>query len=673
MPRNRGVTLHGSSDAQDDLQEKFITYLKKIKEKLQIIYEHSSKYFENEQDTFISMLEDIELFINDKSSLDPEHCYDHCNHTLRSLEFLCQNCLCEPTRGSPKKEIDRIINELKIYLTQFMPPVPPTPEMLERENQCLNVQNFVNISFNYYTEKFNQIKKLALKKKLSSKRIFISYAWPVENLPNEQLWIRDFVDHLAKHLKATGLIVFFDKHDSGAATELRGFMRKNVQEADHIIVICNRSTEYKFENMPACSFRFEYIEILKRIKNQGNKKNDRLVIPLCLTKNTPPPGNIADYAEVSVYTDGYLASLRELIERIYGFENDTLIDLLPEISESNINNSVLENRIITANKKEMLAETKLLGDIETQLLSNMIALQNQIELLQKSTELSEEKFSRKKFEIQLKLCQENRAITGELRINLLRVCIVYMHKISLLNDRNKRIREILLLIPKITLAEKDPQVVRTPPNQLQSWCLFFLIASIDITWHFFTFIKKQFFPDNLNKEINRIIVAINTSTSIDRQLKSKWLKTLSDITDSVSIEQRNITRDTPEKYFEEIIGQELTNLDALVSLKQRLTFMKIRIEFDSYKKPKITLPLSTKEITASRLLIAHAGKKEREDEILPHKNHSSFFITPTPSIEIESSDEEIPETKYHSDKSSETYQEEEEISEEDNYQGMEYT
>jgi hypothetical protein len=166
--------------------------------------------------------------------------------------------------------------------------------------------------------KLKKLKTKAFKEGFTSnKKVFISYAWPIENVPEEK-WTKEFVFNLATHLEIAGFEVILDRKQSNCGSPVLEFMRENIRTADHVIIVCNRTMQYKFEEDGGSGVMFEYLESINRWRKE---KPVRFIIPLCLTKDNYIPGLVGKFAAVSPYEDGYLDSLKELISRIYGFEN----------------------------------------------------------------------------------------------------------------------------------------------------------------------------------------------------------------------------------------------------------------------------------------------------------------------------------------------------------------
>jgi hypothetical protein len=162
-----------------------------------------------------------------------------------------------------------------------------------------------------------QIKELAANPDhlVSPPKIFISHAWETKESPCNEFWLDDFVDRINMDLLRAGVIVNYDKENSGAGISRKEFMNQKIDEVDHIIVICCRTMKYKFDVLNS-GVSFEY---LRYMHNYKVEKKNRYIIPLCLNKEDNAPGLVGLFAEVSVYHQGYVAAFLELLTEVYGF------------------------------------------------------------------------------------------------------------------------------------------------------------------------------------------------------------------------------------------------------------------------------------------------------------------------------------------------------------------
>jgi hypothetical protein len=282
------------------------------------IFKHT---LEDEKEFINAISEEINDFfavnINDQSILDK-----FAKFILSALEKILRRLEQIQCEFLPTKAINDLASPLRVLLTTLISTNSqditfPSQEVLIREHAAFEMQSELN------RQGIKQIlvalRAYALKSKLESKTVFISYAWPKENVHREE-WSKEFVFNLADHLEMAGLEVVLDRKQSSSGSPLLEFMRDNILKAQHIIVICNRSMQYKFEADGATGVFFEYLQMMNRWRKE---KPRRFIIPFCLTKDNYVPGLVGKFAGVSTYEDGYIKVLKELIARIYGF-NHTL-------------------------------------------------------------------------------------------------------------------------------------------------------------------------------------------------------------------------------------------------------------------------------------------------------------------------------------------------------------
>jgi hypothetical protein len=152
---------------------------------------------------------------------------------------------------------------------------------------------------------------------VSTKRVFISYAWPIANKYQEE-WTTPFIRNLTLHLTYAGICVFLDRHDSGPGHSLPGFMQ-TVQNIDHVIVVSSRTFAYKMQ-LDVSGIKYEYTQIQKRLSCDKETNEENFVTILCLNEHNYGQLYFKNAKTVSFYQSEYLETLRNLICRMYGFE-----------------------------------------------------------------------------------------------------------------------------------------------------------------------------------------------------------------------------------------------------------------------------------------------------------------------------------------------------------------
>lgn len=187
----------------------------------------------------------------------------------------------------------------------------------DREKQCVREQELLHVSddFNLLLK---EIYNRALTNGLKSKDIFISYAWPISNMHNED-WTMPFILRFATHLNNAGLRAHLDQIHSGCGNLMHGFMDQRIKNAHHVIVICNRTMQYKFEKDGFTSVCYEYLQYINRYRKERPK---RFIIPICLNEATNKPGLVGMFAEESIYNDGYFTVLGKVLKYTYEFGDE---------------------------------------------------------------------------------------------------------------------------------------------------------------------------------------------------------------------------------------------------------------------------------------------------------------------------------------------------------------
>lgn len=211
-----------------------------------------------------------------------------------------------------KINLGTLANEGMAYITSLCPQAALEEidffKEQERYQEQLNLEN--SEAFKDFLVK---LVSYAAEKRFNSKVIFISYARPMGDL-HQEAWTKDFVLLLAKHLISAGQMVYLDQIGSGKL--LYGFITEKIEKADHILVICDRTMNYEFNEDGFSGACFEYV---KYIDCYRRERKPRFIMPICLNEKSNTPGLVSLFAEVSVYKEGYLDCLKVLIKNTYGF------------------------------------------------------------------------------------------------------------------------------------------------------------------------------------------------------------------------------------------------------------------------------------------------------------------------------------------------------------------
>ena len=197
----------------------------------------------------------------------------------------------------------------------------------------------------------------AIASKRPSKQVFISYAWPKEDDP-EEAWTKPFVKKLAKHLMFAGIQVFLDENDSGPGNSLNTFMQECVKKANPIIVISSRTWAYKLA-LPVSGVKHEYKLIC------DNPHAD--VICILLNEVDYCQDKFKEPIKIACGQQGYLNGLRNLLHTIYG---DDLLEFKHIWQEKQVQYSIFkETWQLPARNTLFVARENALSELKRQFLT----------------------------------------------------------------------------------------------------------------------------------------------------------------------------------------------------------------------------------------------------------------------------------------------------------------
>jgi hypothetical protein len=170
-----------------------------------------------------------------------------------------------------------------------------------------------------FKELLRQTKKYANNNNHARKRIFISYAWPLD-FPNSlnESDAQIFAATLEQDLKFAGLLMHRDQ-SKNYGENTHTFMLEQITKADHVIVICNRTMRNKFYEHGDKGVVEEFGHYTKRIAEKRKKNQHKDFILLVeTTYEDNAPGYLSQWPRDSVYQIGYLQVVYQLIRKTYG-------------------------------------------------------------------------------------------------------------------------------------------------------------------------------------------------------------------------------------------------------------------------------------------------------------------------------------------------------------------
>ena len=332
----------------DAQKAQLFSCLKNIEQELTKICQSSSSYNQKEKESCGKIITVIKDLFTKHCDRQDELVIQCANLVVRALESASRRFENRHSATSSFSKLQQFIEELESFLAPE-PAVPRdildegkpkqkkpsrgehllevTPAMSEQEKSKSVVMQHELNKREDFQKALTKIGDTALTEHwLKAKRIFISYAWPIED-KHKEAWTREFVKLFKRHLEAAGLIVDLDQDESGFGTDMFKFMTEKISNADHVLVICDRTMQYKYEVDGATGVFFEYLQVVRRWREQ---QKPNFVIPICLNEESFIPGLFAKAAEISVYKDGYLSSLKQIIRRSYGFNEAQFEKLWPE-------------------------------------------------------------------------------------------------------------------------------------------------------------------------------------------------------------------------------------------------------------------------------------------------------------------------------------------------------
>jgi hypothetical protein len=163
----------------------------------------------------------------------------------------------------------------------------------------------------------------ALQHGKSAKKIFMSYAWPIQNKYGEK-WTKEFNKRLTAHLCRAGLQVFLDEFHSSGGYPLRKFMQ-NIGNMDYVIVINTKTMKEKL-TLENSGVIYEATQIKKHLQH---KDTNKFIINIVFDNELYCDPAFKKYPKQSFLAKNedakYNEALCQLIADMYGFtEKDEL-------------------------------------------------------------------------------------------------------------------------------------------------------------------------------------------------------------------------------------------------------------------------------------------------------------------------------------------------------------
>jgi hypothetical protein len=296
------------------------TVKKIVTDTLKVFEKRIQDFNENAQDPTISdktLGEDIVdlegLIENAKGNLE-DHAADKQSKKLASevLGQLTQGFLKLSTQPPYKA----ILQQTKLTSNR------PTDEIdlyrLRKEQQLLFEEpSPLNAAFNKALE---EVRASGLPDHKPPKGVFICYAWPDIDRPQEQhlSWLQPFLAKLRDHLKAAGLgSTILDIRDNPVGGDISQYMNA-AKESNYVLLIGTESLLRKHKEGGAV--RTELIHIMRKLK-EDRQKNLYRVIPILLsgTPETAFPAEYELYNTIQFWDEtSYFVNFRRLIASLYG-------------------------------------------------------------------------------------------------------------------------------------------------------------------------------------------------------------------------------------------------------------------------------------------------------------------------------------------------------------------
>lgn len=190
------------------------------------------------------------------------------------------------------------------------------------QNNTSQASSPIHSRFKYF---LHEIWRYAVDNQSVSKTAFLSYAWPTSDAEYaHEYWTRSFVKNLAKHLIYAGIKVYFDRYHSGVGNDLNSFMQKIIHEADQVIVLDTKTWLYKATKDGQTGVKFEYEQIKNAIEK--HKLDDQkfttteFITTVIATDYRNCHELLKEADEINFYKLGYLSGIKQLISKLYNFE-----------------------------------------------------------------------------------------------------------------------------------------------------------------------------------------------------------------------------------------------------------------------------------------------------------------------------------------------------------------
>lgn len=244
-----------------------------------------------------------------------------------------------------KAESINSLEKIGNYLSTLLKDLHPINDKIVPEKQIVEEMRILqdqktcmdSPSFNAFLLKF-KLSTMEGKHRYKAPTVFFSHAWPLAGDPLKDSWTEEFLLNLYDHLIRAGVRVLLDKITNNGSKDLLAFMNESINEADHILVICTRTINYKFDNFPALRGSVyehnRYIHKYRQHITQGKKTPK--IIPLCLSKDAAPPGMVSCFHAITAYDENnkYLDIIYYLLGTLYGLGKEFWINLKEEIPSS---------------------------------------------------------------------------------------------------------------------------------------------------------------------------------------------------------------------------------------------------------------------------------------------------------------------------------------------------
>lgn len=146
------------------------------------------------------------------------------------------------------------------------------------------------------------------------KRLFFSYAHPLESRITEEFWLSDYLKMLAQHLETVGLIIVWDERDSRFGALIQDHV-KQIALSDFVLLFGTPSLKRKYESKKPCMIKDEITEILYSLEKEEQK-----LIPILLLDSLEHsfPRMFPRNVVIEDWTKkNYVENIKELITYVY--------------------------------------------------------------------------------------------------------------------------------------------------------------------------------------------------------------------------------------------------------------------------------------------------------------------------------------------------------------------